>query len=57
MRCSRVCGKGLVRDNRGATIVEYAILLLFVLVLGAVVFRVVGKDTRKSGDMTAGQFT
>jgi Flp pilus assembly pilin Flp len=46
----------LWRDKRGATIVEYGILLFLVLVISAAAYRVVGKDTRKSGDMTAGQF-
>ena len=49
--------KALVRDHRGATMVEYAILLFLVLVIAAVVFRVLGKDVRKSGDMTSAQFT
>jgi Flp pilus assembly pilin Flp len=48
---------GLVRDRRGATIVEYAILLVLVLITAAAVFRVLGKDVRKSGDMATAQFT
>jgi hypothetical protein len=46
-----------VRDRRGATIVEYALLLVLVLVIAAGIFRVIGKDARKSGDMTRAQFT
>ncbi len=47
----------LVRDRRGATMVEYAILLFLVLVVAAAVYRSVGKKVRESGDMTAQQFT
>lgn len=47
----------LVHDRRGATIVEYAILLVLVLITAAAVFRVLGKDVRKSGDMATAQFT
>ena len=47
----------LVRDQRGATMVEYAILLFLVLVVAAAVYRSVGKKVRQSGDMTAQQFT
>ncbi len=46
----------LVRDKRGATMVEYAILLFLVLVVASAVYRQVGKNVRKSGDMTAAQF-
>ena len=46
----------LVRDKRGATMVEYALLLFMVLVIAAVVYRSVGKKVRESGDMTAQQF-
>jgi Flp pilus assembly pilin Flp len=46
----------LLRDRRGATIVEYSILLLMILVIGAIAFRVLGKDVRKAGDMTQAQF-
>ena len=45
-----------VKDQRGATIVEYSILLFLILVTGAVAFRVVGKGVRKAGDMTIQQF-
>jgi len=46
----------LVRDQRGATMVEYAILLFLVLVVAAAVYRSVGKKVRQAGDMTAQQF-
>lgn len=36
--------------------VEYALLLFLVLVIGAVVYRQVGKNVRSAGDMTAAQF-
>jgi Flp pilus assembly pilin Flp len=48
--------KRLVRDQRGATMVEYAILLFLVLVVAGAVFRSVGRKVRQSGDMTAQQF-
>lgn len=46
----------LLRDTRGATMVEYAILLFLILVVAAVVYRQVGKDVRMSGDKTTAQF-
>jgi Flp pilus assembly pilin Flp len=46
----------LVRDQRGATMVDYAILLFLVLVVAAAVYRNVGKKVRQAGDMTAQQF-
>ncbi len=45
-----------MNDQRGATIVEYAMLLVLILVMAAGVYRQLGKDTRKAGDMTVGQF-
>ena len=48
--------KKLLRDQRGATMVEYAILLFLVLVVAAAVYRSVGKKVRQAGDMTAQQF-
>jgi Flp pilus assembly pilin Flp len=48
--------RSLRRDTRGATIVEYAMLLFLILLIATAAFRQVGKDTRKSGDMTAAQF-
>src|SRR5947209_5598510 len=46
----------LVRDQRGATMVEYAVLLFLVLVVAAAVYQSVGKKARQAGDMTAQQF-
>ncbi len=46
----------LLRDQRGATMVEYALLLFLVLVIASVVYREVGKKVRQAGDMTAQQF-
>ena len=43
----------LLRDTRGATMVEYAILLFLILVVAAAVYRQVGKNVRMSGDKTA----
>ncbi len=46
----------LARDRRGATMVEYAILLFLVLVTASVVYKNVGKKTREAGDKTTAQF-
>ncbi len=46
----------LVSDRRGATMVEYAILLFLVLVVASAVYKTVGKKTRQAGDMTTAQF-
>ncbi len=46
----------LVKDRRGATMVEYAILLFLVLVTASAVYKTVGKKTRQAGDMTTAQF-
>jgi Flp pilus assembly pilin Flp len=46
----------LVRDRRGATMVEYAILLFLVLVTASAVYKTVGKKTREAGDKTTAQF-
>ena len=43
-------------DRKGATIVEYALLLFLVLVIAASVFRVLGKNTREATDKAAAQF-
>ena len=40
----------LARDNRGATMVEYGLMLSLVLVLGYVGYVQVGKNVRMSGD-------
>jgi Flp pilus assembly pilin Flp len=49
-------GHKLLRDTRGAAMVEYAMLLFLVLVAAAAVYTTVGKGVRKAGDMTAQQF-
>ena len=50
-------GKGAwLADRKGATIVEYAILLFMVLVTAAAVFRILGKNTREATDKAAAQF-
>ena len=54
---SRSGARALLRDRRGATMVEYALLLFLVLVVAAVVYREVGKKVRMAGDMTNQQFT
>jgi Flp pilus assembly pilin Flp len=46
----------LLRDTRGATMVEYAILLFLILVVAAAVYRQVGKNVRMSGDKTTAAF-
>ena len=46
----------LLADKRGATMVEYAILLFVVLVAAAAVYTKVGKNVRMAGDMTRSQF-
>lgn len=48
--------RNLLADTRGATMVEYAILLALILVIAAGVYTEVGKKTRQSGDMTAQAF-
>ena len=46
----------LLSDTRGATMVEYAILLFLVLVVAATVYRQVGKNVRMAGDKTTAAF-
>lgn len=46
----------LLVETRGATMVEYAILLFLILVLAAGIYKEVGKKVRLSGDKTAGAF-
>ncbi len=46
----------LLADSRGATMVEYSILLFLILVLAAGIYKEVGKKVRLSGDKTAGSF-
>jgi Flp pilus assembly pilin Flp len=56
MESKRARCRKLLADRRGATMVEYALLLFLVLVTAAVVYRQVGKNVRMAGDMTAQQF-
>ncbi len=46
----------LVADKRGASMVEYSLLLFLVLVVAAVVYKQVGKNVRMAGDKTAAAF-
>ena len=46
----------LLRDTRGATMVEYAVLLFMILIVAAAVYRQVGKNVRMSGDKTTAAF-
>ncbi|CAN5399533.1 hypothetical protein BH09MYX1_BH09MYX1_55050 [soil metagenome] len=46
----------LLADSRGATMVEYAVLLALILVIASAVYKTVGKKVRMAGDQTAGSF-
>jgi Flp pilus assembly pilin Flp len=46
----------LIQDKKGATMVEYAILLFLILVIAAVVYKSVGKSVCTAGTSTAAQF-
>jgi Flp pilus assembly pilin Flp len=46
----------LVKDTKGATMVEYAILLFLILVVAAVVYKAVGNKVKDAGDKTQAQF-
>jgi Flp pilus assembly pilin Flp len=46
----------LIKDNKGATMVEYAILLFLILVVAAVVYKAVGNKVKDAGDKTQAQF-
>jgi Flp pilus assembly pilin Flp len=46
----------LLKDKKGATMVEYAILLFLILVIAAVVYKSVGKSVSTAGTSAAGQF-
>jgi Flp pilus assembly pilin Flp len=46
----------LIKDKRGATMVEYAILLFLILVIAAVVYKSVGKSASMAGTSAANQF-
>jgi Flp pilus assembly pilin Flp len=47
----------LIQDKRGATMVEYAILLFLILVIAAVVYKSVGQSVSGAGQSAASQFT
>jgi len=47
----------LIQDKRGATMVEYAILLFLILVIAAVVYKNVGSSVKMAGSQTAQQFS
>lgn len=46
----------LIKDNKGATMVEYAILLFLILVVAAVVYKAVGTKVKDAGTKTEAQF-
>jgi Flp pilus assembly pilin Flp len=46
----------LVKDKKGATMVEYAILLFLILVIAAVVYKQVGSKVSGAGGSAAAQF-
>jgi hypothetical protein len=46
----RSAARRFARDNRGATMVEYGLMLTLVLVLGYVGYVQLGKNVRMSGD-------
>lgn len=46
----------LVKDKRGATMVEYAILLFLILVVAAVVYKSVGNKVKDAGTSAANAF-
>lgn len=42
--------RALVADERGATIVEYGLMLALILVIAYAGYRSLGKQTRQAGD-------
>lgn len=46
----------LLADTRGASMVEYALLLFLVLVVAFVAFQTLGKSVRKGADMATVTF-
>jgi len=46
----------LIQDKKGATMVEYAILLFLILVIAAVVYKQVGTNVKTAGQSAADQF-
>ena len=47
----------LIKDKRGATMVEYAILLFLILVIAAAIFKTLGSSVNGAGSSAVGQFT
>jgi len=47
----------LLKDKRGATMVEYAILLFLILVIAAAIYKSVGSSVSGSGSSAAQQFS
>jgi Flp pilus assembly pilin Flp len=48
--------QALVHDKKGATMVEYAILLFLILVIAAAVYRSVGSNVSGAGSSASQQF-
>ncbi len=46
----------LLRDSRGATMVEYALMLFLILVVAAVAVQTLGKTARTGVDEATGEF-
>ena len=46
----------LIKDTKGATMVEYAILLFLILVVAAVVYKTIGTKVKDAGEMRQHQF-
>ena len=46
----------LIKDKRGATMVEYAILLFLVLVIAAAIFRYLGSSVSQAAGSATSQF-
>lgn len=47
----------LIKDKKGATMVEYAILLFLILVIAAAIYRSVGSSVSGAGASAGAQFT
>lgn len=47
----------LLKDTKGATMVEYAILLFLILVIAAAVYKSVGQNVSGAGQSTSQQFS
>ncbi len=48
--------RAFLRDSRGATIVEYALMLLLILVIAAAAVTQLGKTSRSGIDHATGSF-